>query len=1280
VGLESKLPQREISVKEYIKEGSLGSSVKFLTVFIIVIAIAGIFLGILKSILVPSVDFEEDLERITGRVVEEQSVINFVLIDADTDTPITEFNPLIDGVTINLATLPTRNLNVRADTSPSIVGSVKFALDGNSNYRTENIAPYALEGDTNADYKPWTPSLGSHTLTATPYSLGQTGGTQGTALTITFNVVDDAPVPPPPPPVPPVKPPAVTPTIGSELVSIKGVLTAWHPIELWLEGPSADETDDNPNPFLDYRFEVTFTSPAGKSYKVPGFFDGDGTGKGSGNIWKIRFAPDQGGSWNYLISFKQGTEISVEKGTGTKTSYDGISGTFSVAPRNSNAPGFLKHGILEYANNHYLKFRDGPYFIKGGTDSPENFFGYLGFDDIKDNGGQGILHSYGSHVPDWNSGDPYFRSSNTGVDSKGIIGAINYLSSKHVNSIYFLPMNLGGDGQDTTPFGYKKTRYDKTHYDISRLNQWNQVLNHGQEKGILWHFVLCETEENNENWLDDGLARKEFDIERKLYFRELIARFGYLLGIKWNLCEENDFPLYMLEDFADYIQDLEPYDHPIGVHTHIDDPEYYYDDMLGDSRFSITSIQYRPRNGNNHVEKWREESTKAGRPWVVDMDEQGGSEGKLKEDNADELRKTVLYPVYFSGGNVEWYMGSDDTKLEDFETREDMWNYMWYARSFLETLPFWEMQPMDNLLGKGNGQVFAKQNEIYAVYLEDGEGSLDLSSASGSFELKWFNPRTGKYANTETVNSGVLDLDAPFSGDAVALIMKGGLVIPPVVVPPAVPPVVSPPVVIPPVIEEPTEVVEIPTNSFISQFYDDENLGNLVLTSNDPEINFEWGSGSPDPSVPNDGFSARWQGNFDFESGIYEFTAVTDDGIRVWLNGLLAIDKWFDQRLNTYVRNASIPAGQHNIKVEYYEATGLATAKLSWKKIAEYGNTEIFLDMDEDGVSDLNDKCPGSVGPVNSYGCESLIFTKFSTELTTDLSDKDLTNVDLNIGVVGRGKIDFSESINLLDSNSRPVVLDNLIEFFPGRVVVHSDLHSGLNKPATITLNNITNITNPVILRDGSVCEDCKIISFTDGTLVFEVPHFTEYSVGEGFCGDNFCGLNEECNSCQTDCVCEQVSTGGGGGGGGIPLTCIPDWKCSDWTECLLGETVRICQDKSECNIMEGRPEVERDCGCLEEWECSAWTECKNDIETRNCIDTEACGTEEYKPKTFRECVYATEKLSNLAGAAREAPSIDTSKIKEIEKKRDLNLITLFLVLLVFGLAAYEVYHRFSMH
>ena len=123
-------------------------------------------------------------------------VLGFTLINADTNQPILE---LTQNAVISLASLPTRNLNIRANTAPSVIGSVRFGLNGNNNFRTENAAPYALAGDTAGDYWKWTPSVGSYLLTATAYSGPDASGTAGAAVTIGFQVVESNPAPAPGP-------------------------------------------------------------------------------------------------------------------------------------------------------------------------------------------------------------------------------------------------------------------------------------------------------------------------------------------------------------------------------------------------------------------------------------------------------------------------------------------------------------------------------------------------------------------------------------------------------------------------------------------------------------------------------------------------------------------------------------------------------------------------------------------------------------------------------------------------------------------------------------------------------------------------------------------------------------------------------------------------------------------------------------------------------------------------------------------------------------------------
>jgi hypothetical protein len=122
-----------------------------------------------------------------------------------------------------------------------------------------------------------------------------------------------------------------------------------------------------------------------------------------------------------------------------------------------------------------------------------------------------------------------------------------------------------------------------------------------------------------------------------------------------------------------------------------------------------------------------------------------------------------------------------------------------------------------------------------------------------------------------------------------------------------------------------------PTNQYLAEYYNSIGLsGSPTLTRCEPSINYSWGSGGPGNGLANDNFSVRWTGNFNFNAGTYTFTARSDDGIRVWLDGSLIIDAWKDQSPTTYQATRTLSAGEHSVWVEYYEKGGGAVAQLGW--------------------------------------------------------------------------------------------------------------------------------------------------------------------------------------------------------------------------------------------------------------------------------------------------------------------------------------------------------------
>jgi len=150
------------------------------------------------------------------------------------------------------------------------------------------------------------------------------------------------------------------------------------------------------------------------------------------------------------------------------------------------------------------------------------------------------------------------------------------------------------------------------------------------------------------------------------------------------------------------------------------------------------------------VERMRDLSARKGRPLPIGMDEFP----KADDGDFDALRRTHIWPIYLSGGQMEFILGTR-LETEDFRKVEAIWQYTWYARKFMQQhLPFWEMVPKDGLLS-GKGEVFAKPGEVYAVYLPGGGAqALDLSKAPGTFRQRWYDPRTGEFAGPAAAVSG----------------------------------------------------------------------------------------------------------------------------------------------------------------------------------------------------------------------------------------------------------------------------------------------------------------------------------------------------------------------------------------------------------------------------------------------------------------------------------------------------------------------------------------------
>jgi len=118
----------------------------------------------------------------------------------------------------------------------------------------------------------------------------------------------------------------------------------------------------------------------------------------------------------------------------------------------------------------------------------------------------------------------------------------------------------------------------------------------------------------------------------------------------------------------------------------------------------------------------------------------------------------------------------------------------------------------------------------------------------------------------------------------------------------------------------------------LGEYFDNMDFTALKFSRTDASVNFNWGTSSPASSMGADSFSIRWSGEVLAQfSQTYTFYANTDDGVRLWVNGQLIIDKWIDQAATEWSGSIALTAGQrYKLKMEFYENGGYASAKLAW--------------------------------------------------------------------------------------------------------------------------------------------------------------------------------------------------------------------------------------------------------------------------------------------------------------------------------------------------------------
>jgi hypothetical protein len=192
-------------------------------------------------------------------------------------------------------------------------------------------------------------------------------------------------------------------------------------------------------------------------------------------------------------------------------------------------------------------------------------------------------------------------------------------------------------------------------------------------------------------------------------------------------------------------------------------------------------------------------------------------------------------------------------------------------------------------------------------------------------------------------------------------------------------------------------------NGVKGEYFTGTNFNTPVLTRTDPVIDFNWGGGSPDSSVGSDTFSVRWTGNVEaVYSDTYTFHTNTDDGVRLYINNQLLIDRWQDQSATEYTGTIGLSAGQkYSLTMDYFENEGDASAQLSWS--CTFQSKQVI--PQNRLYSDTPQPTPqaGNLGDVNNDGniniVDALLVAQFYVGLNPSNFDQSRADTNCSGGI-----------------------------------------------------------------------------------------------------------------------------------------------------------------------------------------------------------------------------------------------------------------------------------------
>lgn len=452
------------------------------------------------------------------------------------------------------------------------------------------------------------------------------------------------------------------------------------------------------NPF-DTALTGLFEGPGGLRLSVPGFYDGS-------NTWRIRFSPTAEGKWTMR----------------TSSSLAALDGKTDAS-------------IVCIANPHPQIRRGG---LRVDPANPHHF--------IREDGSRHFLLGYES---DWLWG--------VGEEMHTLI---NQMAARGFNHVL---VNIYG--HDTSWSPGKKHQYDfgpptvfpwegtNAAPDHSRLNpaffqHYDSMMRALRDKGIVAHIML-KVYNKKVNWP----AKWSADEER--YFRYVTARYQGFQNVVWDFAKEAYYEKdeRLQSRLTDLVRSADAYHRLFTAH---DDDLYSWDGELNRNLDFRTDQQHTDFAESIAFER-------AMRKWPVVNSEFGYERGvdkfptyRTEHDWEEQLRRGYL--VYFAGGYGVYYYHNTAWDVFKPEPEAPGMTRFERIRKILEPLPYWRMEPANELAF--GGPCLALRGEVYAFYVEGARLTANLSQLAGAATAEWINTWDGRQVPVK-VDASVMKLTKP---------------------------------------------------------------------------------------------------------------------------------------------------------------------------------------------------------------------------------------------------------------------------------------------------------------------------------------------------------------------------------------------------------------------------------------------------------------------------------------------------------------------------------------